>query len=278
MPNDLDVALGLEAQLALDVDLHPEALAVEAVLPALVLAEHRVEALVEVLVGAAPGVVDAHRVVGGDRPVEERPARLQPSFARSCAAGVLCAQLLERAALPPEIEHAVLEDGEVGLCGDDGKDGLRHGDRIRIAERVRRLGRPTLRPWEGVRSDFWLSSAPMQTPERVEKQRSPFAAAFFSSIQPGLGQIYVGRWARGLAWAAPTILFYAFTAGVVRSMGLTDFAAQFLAPSWLLGPAASSWSSTSSTASRRPSTPTALRPRTPGPQAVGRSRRSPWPA
>src|SRR3954471_18538096 len=75
----------------------------------------------------------------------------------------------------------------------------------------------------------------MQTPERVEKQRSPFAAAFFSSIQPGLGQIYAGRWARGLAWAAPTILFYAFTAGVIRSMGVTAFAAQFLAPSWLLG-------------------------------------------
>jgi LCP family protein required for cell wall assembly len=75
----------------------------------------------------------------------------------------------------------------------------------------------------------------MQTPERVERQRSPFAAAFFSSIQPGLGQVYAGRWARGLAWAAPTILFYAFTAGVIRSMGLTDFAAQFLAPSWLLG-------------------------------------------
>jgi LCP family protein required for cell wall assembly len=76
----------------------------------------------------------------------------------------------------------------------------------------------------------------MQTPpERAEKHRSPFAAAFFSSIQPGLGQIYAGRWARGLAWAAPTILFYAFTAGVVRSMGLTDFVAQFLAPSWLLG-------------------------------------------
>jgi LCP family protein required for cell wall assembly len=75
----------------------------------------------------------------------------------------------------------------------------------------------------------------MQTPERVEKQRSPFAAAFFSSIQPGLGQIYVGHWARGLAWAAPTILLYAFTAGVIRSMGLVDFAAKFTAPSWLLG-------------------------------------------
>ena len=31
-------------------------------------------ALEEVLVGAAPGVVDAHRVVGGDRTVQERVA------------------------------------------------------------------------------------------------------------------------------------------------------------------------------------------------------------
>ncbi len=97
------------------------------------------------------------------------------------------------------------------------------------------LEKPTAVPSRGVSSDFSISSAAMQTPERVEKQRSPFAAAFFSSIQPGLGQIYAGRWARGLAWAAPTILFYAFTAGVVRSMGFVDFAAQFTAPSWLLG-------------------------------------------
>ena len=50
----LDVALALEPEVALDVDLDPQALAVEAVLPALVLAEHGVEALVEVLVGRGP--------------------------------------------------------------------------------------------------------------------------------------------------------------------------------------------------------------------------------
>ena len=50
------------------------------------------EALVEVLVGAAPGVVDAHRVVGRDRAVEEAPAR---------PAGVLGAEALERPPLAP---------------------------------------------------------------------------------------------------------------------------------------------------------------------------------
>ena len=91
-PERLDVALRREAQVALDVDLDPQALAVEAVLEPLVLAQHRVEPLVQVLVGAAPGVVDAHRVVGGDRPVEEAPAR---------AARVLRPEPRERAPVRP---------------------------------------------------------------------------------------------------------------------------------------------------------------------------------
>ena len=105
----LDVALGGEAEVTLDVDLHPQALAVEAVLPALVLAAHGVESLEDVLVGAAPGVVDAHRVVGRDRPVEEAPAR---------PTGVLGAQAGERPALAPEGEDLVLLGDEIGLAGD----------------------------------------------------------------------------------------------------------------------------------------------------------------
>ena len=76
----------VKPELALDVDLDPEALAVEAVLPALVLAEHRVEAAEDVLVRAAPGVVDAHRVVGGDRARRGRTSADRPAFwARSRA-------------------------------------------------------------------------------------------------------------------------------------------------------------------------------------------------
>src|SRR5262249_29887575 len=81
-----DVALRAEAQLLLDLDLDPEALAVEAVLVAQLVAGHGLVALVGVLVGAAPGVVDAHRVVGGDRAVEEGPLIL---------AAVLLAEALE---------------------------------------------------------------------------------------------------------------------------------------------------------------------------------------
>ena len=105
----LDVALAREAEVPLDVDLDPQALAVEAVLLALVLAEHGVEALEEVLVGPAPGVVDAHRVVGRDRPVEEAPVR---------PAGVLGAQPRERPALPPLVEDVVLLRDEIGLRCD----------------------------------------------------------------------------------------------------------------------------------------------------------------
>src|SRR5204862_3855391 len=96
----LDVALALEAEIALDVDLDPQALAVEPVLPALVVAEHGVEALKQVLVGTAPGVVHAHRVVGRDGSVEAAPMR---------PPGVLRAQPPERPTLAPLPQQPLLE-------------------------------------------------------------------------------------------------------------------------------------------------------------------------
>ncbi len=60
----LDVLLGLETQVALHVDLDPQTLAVEAVLPALVVALHGLEALVQVLVGTPPGVVHTKGIIG----------------------------------------------------------------------------------------------------------------------------------------------------------------------------------------------------------------------
>lgn len=75
----------------------------------------------------------------------------------------------------------------------------------------------------------------MQTPEPAERGRSAFAAAFFSALQPGLGHAYLGARARALAWAAPSVLFYAFAAGVLRHDGLSQVLAHFTAPSWQLG-------------------------------------------
>ena len=63
----------LQLQFLLDLDLDPQPLAIEAVLVAQLVAGHGEVALVGVLVRPAPGVMDAHRVVGGDGPVEERP-------------------------------------------------------------------------------------------------------------------------------------------------------------------------------------------------------------
>ncbi len=113
-PVGLDLVLGVEPERLLDLDLDPQALAVEAVLVALILAERRVIALEEVLQRPPPGVVDAHGVVGRDRPVGERERR--PAL-------VLAAQLLERAVAIPALEHGVLERDVIGL----GRDGCECG-------------------------------------------------------------------------------------------------------------------------------------------------------
>ena len=106
----LDVALGAEAELLLDFDLHPQPLAIEAVLPALVVAGHRLVALEQILVRASPGVVHRHRVVGRDRSVDEREAFF--------GAGELLAEGFEGGGLLPEVQHAPLEGWKVGLIRD----------------------------------------------------------------------------------------------------------------------------------------------------------------
>src|SRR5204863_2245251 len=104
----LDLALRVEAELLLDLDLNPEALAVEAVLVALIESARRLVALEHVLQRAAPGVVDAHRVVRGDRPVEE---------AEAVVAAVLLAEALERPLALPALQDLTLESRGVGYVG-----------------------------------------------------------------------------------------------------------------------------------------------------------------
>ena len=96
----LDLALRVQAEAALDPDLDPEPLAVEAVLVALVEAAQRLVALEDVLQRPAPAVVRAHRVVGRDRPVDE---------AEALAAAVPLAQLVERPLALPRLEDLELE-------------------------------------------------------------------------------------------------------------------------------------------------------------------------
>ncbi len=119
-PVVLDLPLRVQPERLLDLDLDPEALAVEAVLVALVEAPERLVADEDVLQGAAPGVVDAHRVVGRDRPVDEAPA---------LAAAVLLAQLVEDLLLVPPREDVLLEDG---MVRNRRKLGERLGHRVRF--------------------------------------------------------------------------------------------------------------------------------------------------
>jgi LCP family protein required for cell wall assembly len=77
-----------------------------------------------------------------------------------------------------------------------------------------------------------VSCPAMQTPDARDRQPSAFAAAFFSAVFPGLGQAYLGRWRRALAWAAPVILGLALLIGVIRVMGLTAFFGQFFDTAW----------------------------------------------
>jgi hypothetical protein len=96
----------------LDVDFHPEALAVEAILPAFVLALHGVVALVEVFVGAAPGVVDAHGVVGGDGAVDEAEDAVF-----GFGLGAQAAQFIEGVGIAPEFKDVLFELDEVYFVG-----------------------------------------------------------------------------------------------------------------------------------------------------------------
>ena len=100
----LDVALGVQAERLLDLDLDPEPLAVETVLVSLVEAAEGLVALEGVLQRSSPGVVDAHRVVRRDRAVEETEA---------LAAAVLLTQLVEDALTVPPGEDLLLEGGVI---------------------------------------------------------------------------------------------------------------------------------------------------------------------
>ena len=91
---------------ALDADLDPEPLAVEAVLVALVEAAQRLVALEDVLQRPAPRGVDAERLVRRDRAVDERPLR---------PAAVPLAKLLEGPLALPELEDLQLRARMIGL-------------------------------------------------------------------------------------------------------------------------------------------------------------------
>ena len=109
-PVRLDIALVGEPKLPLRLDLDPQSLAVEAVLISLALAEHGVVPHVEILVGAAPGVMYAHRVVRGDRPVKEAVATNRLLVAGEVA--------LDSPRFAPGVDLLALEGGHLQLAGN----------------------------------------------------------------------------------------------------------------------------------------------------------------
>src|SRR5690606_31216353 len=106
----LDLALVLDPELFLDLDLHPQALGVEAVLETLFLAQHVVVALEHVLVRPAPGMVYAHGVVRGDRAIDEREG-----LARTVVAVQV---LLDDLFLVPPVEEVAFHLREIDLGWD----------------------------------------------------------------------------------------------------------------------------------------------------------------
>ena len=104
----LDVLLAGEAELLLDRQLDREAVAVPAGLAGHVVAAHGAEAGEDVLEDARLDVVGAGHAVGGGRALVEHPL--------GAALGLLQA-LGEDLLLAPEVEHGVLERGQVDLGG-----------------------------------------------------------------------------------------------------------------------------------------------------------------
>jgi len=102
----MDSGFGAESQLFFDFDFDPQALAVETVLVSLIMARHREESLIRILVRAAPGVMNSHRVIGSNWAVEEAP---------SLAARVFSSQLLKRLLLQPEPQNGMFASDKVAV-------------------------------------------------------------------------------------------------------------------------------------------------------------------
>ena len=129
--------------------------------------------------------MDAHRVVGGDRAVEEGPARARRRSGRAGA----------RTSAAPATSARISCSwrDEVGLRADGSEHRASGGECVRIRNRVR----------TGVRVSY-----PRCTTRRSRGRgrRSPFVAAFLSLLFPGLGHAYAGAYQRALGFAAPPIL------------------------------------------------------------------------
>src|SRR5207245_3262091 len=105
----LDIAFRFELEFFLDLDLDPQPLAIEAVLVAQLMAGHREVALVSVLVGSTPGMMNTHRIVGGDGTVQEGPLGL---------ALISLAEFVKSVGALPKFQNSPLLSREIDLRFD----------------------------------------------------------------------------------------------------------------------------------------------------------------
>src|SRR5258708_18519004 len=134
----LDLPLRVEAELLLDANLDPQALAVESVLVALVEAVHRLVAQEGVLQRPAPCRMHAENLVRGDRPVDEAEPRTPRVGGPDLGENVLSI---------PEIEDRELQRVSVWLVRQDREHGpesiaLAHLHRLAPSPARARSGAP----------------------------------------------------------------------------------------------------------------------------------------
>ena len=102
-----DVAFNLYAEILLGFHFHPQALRIEAVLILAGFAEHGVVTDIHILHSPAPGVVNTHGVIRGDRTVEETEA---------FAVLILFDELVEATVVFPEFEHRFFDSYKIGFA------------------------------------------------------------------------------------------------------------------------------------------------------------------
>src|SRR5262249_30071526 len=108
----LDLLLRRDAQLALDLELDGQPMAVPARLPRDLVAGHRLEARIDVLEDAGEYVMGARTAVGGRRPLVEAPQRRIRAVLEGAAKDL---------ALAPALEDPLLKVRE-GLLRVDGSE------------------------------------------------------------------------------------------------------------------------------------------------------------
>ena len=177
----LDVLLAVEAQLALHGELDGQPVAVPSGLARHVVPAHRAEAREDVLEDAGLDVVGAGHAVGGRRPLVEDPL--------GAALGLL-EGTGEDLVVPPEVEHGVLEGGQVDLGWHLAV--LRHRNFLRRTSQLPSEGRERLPERRRTRGTTLLGSGLPAAPSLRPRSR------FYSHRGPvlssgGSGVIFTSR-------------------------------------------------------------------------------------